>query len=327
MTPCTVRILFLGGTIGFAGGVGTGEPRRLTGRDLLESLGAEATGIALEPHDLLRKPSSSLSFADVSRVLAAARAPGVDGVVVVQGTDTMEETAFLLDLLWDDDRPLVLTGAMRKPTALGADGPANLAAAIRVAAHSDLRGQGVLVVMNDQIHAARFVQKTHTTNVATFQSRAAGPLGLLIEGHPLRMFSLPSSRTFHAPASAIGAQVPVVTPALGDDGATLRSVADLSDGVVVAALGGGHVPASWVPTLHDLASRMPVVLSSRTGVGPMLATTYSGPGSETDLLSRGVLDAGILDPLKARLVVQVGLACGYDSPRLAAAFESYRRRT
>jgi L-asparaginase len=323
VTHSTVRAIFLGGTIGFAGDAGGVSRRRLSGAELLGSLGPDAGDIEVEVHDLMRKPSSSLDFGDIELVLEAARGDGADGIVVVQGTDTTEETAFLLDLLWDDERPLVLTGAMRKPVALGADGPANLSAAIRVAATTTFRGHGVLVVMNDQVHAARFVRKTHTSNVATFDSPTAGPLGSISEGRPVLMLTLPGKREVHAPTAPLGARVPVVTAALGDDGVILSAAGEVADGLVIAALGGGHVPGSFVPALADLANRMPVVISSRTGSGVLLSSTYSGPGSEVDLMGRGMISAGLLDPLKARMALVVGLACQYTHHQIEEMFRAY----
>ena len=118
------------------------------------------------------------------RKRAGAVRDGAHGVVVTQGTDTMEETAFLVDCLWDDDAPFVFTGAMRNPTLPGADGPANLTAAIRTAAVDAARGRGAMVVFNDEIHAARFVRKTHSTSPAAFRSPDAGPIGHVVEGVP-----------------------------------------------------------------------------------------------------------------------------------------------
>ena len=135
--------------------------------------GLDAVGAELDVHDFRQIPSSSLAISDVIALAAAIRqqvAAGAAGVIVTQGTDTMEETAFLLDLLWDGDAPVVMTGAMRNPALAGPDGPANVLAAAHVAASPAARGRGCLVVFADEIHAARYVRKSHSTSVAAFTS-------------------------------------------------------------------------------------------------------------------------------------------------------------
>src|SRR5690606_35815882 len=138
--------------------------------------------------DFRRLPSASLGFDDLLALAAEIRGRlargGVDGVVVTQGTDTLEEAAYLLDLFHTAAEPVVVTGAMRNPALAGADGPANLLAAVRTAAHPASRGRGVLVVLADQIHAASRVRKTHTSGVGAFTSPDSGPLGLVAEGDP-----------------------------------------------------------------------------------------------------------------------------------------------
>lgn len=306
-----IPAFFLGGTISVAGH-GSGDDQRLDGATLAAGLPG------VEVHDFRRTSGGSLTHQDLQELHAKAAAAAGEGVVVVQGTDTIEETSYLLDLLWDDDRPLVVTGAMRQPAMPGADGPANLAAAAAVAAAPDFRGLGVLVVLNDEVHAARFVRKGHATSPATFTSPDAGPVGLLVEGRPVRLVSLPRRGTY-APGP-IGARVPLLTATLGESSEVVAELGAGAAGLVVSGFGAGHVPASWAPALGELAARIPVVLASRTGGGPVLTATYWAPGSEHDLLSRGLVPAGLLHPLKARLLLQVCLACGYDVAAVRSAF-------
>ncbi|WP_098242081.1 asparaginase [Streptomyces formicae] len=316
----TVSVFTLGGTISARGG---GSSPRLTGAQLLaDTAGAAPSDIEVEVHDVRKLPSSSLAFEDVADLaehVDAARAAG-HGVVVVQGTDTLEETAFLLDLACAPGTPVVVTGAMRRPDLPGADGPANLAAALAVAADPGCAGLGVLTVIADEIHAARHVRKTHTTSVATFASPGAGPLGAVVEGRP-RVLLRPARPTVTRPLPLRGsARVALVTLSLGDRGELLDAVDERFGGLVVAAFGAGHVPTWLVEPLTALAARMPVVLASRTGAGPLLAHTYRGPGSEYDMLGRGLVSAGTLDAPKARLLLYALLADGADRAQVADAF-------
>ncbi|MGI5147214.1 asparaginase [Plantactinospora sp. CA-294935] len=321
-----VAVFSLGGTIAMTSGKNGGVVPALNAADLVAAVpGLADTGITVQVHDFRKLPGASLGFDDLIALASAAKGAvddGIDGVVVTQGTDTIEETSFVLDLLWACDAPLVITGAMRNPTMAGADGPANLLAAVTVAAAPALRRLGCLVVLGDEIHAARWVRKTHTTSPAAFASPDTGPVGLVAEGQPrvlARPARHPLALNMPQPKAVRTAVLPVV---LGDDGETLHHAAAGLDGLVVAGFGVGHVPAATVPVLTELADTMPVVLASRTGAGPVLTSTYGFAGSESDLLARGLISAGTLDCYKARVLLHLLLAASADRGEVAKAFET-----
>jgi L-asparaginase/archaeal Glu-tRNAGln amidotransferase subunit D len=316
-------VFFLGGTISMTGTDGGGAVVRLTGADLLRSPEVEALGIDAEVVDFRAAGSSSLSIADLAELFDAADSAvnnGADAVVIVQGTDTLEETSFLLDLWWRLDAPVVFTGAMRNPGLPGPDGPANLVAALRVSACSEARGLGALVALNDEVHAARFVGKRHTSSVGAFVSPNAGPLGRVEEGTVRFLTSVPRHTPVGTPVRAV--RVPLIVAVLDDDGGLFDAVGDC-DGLVVAAFGVGHLRPEVAHRAAELAATRPVVLASRTGAGAVHVATYGGPGSESDLVGRGLLPAGTLDPYKARLLLLALLASGQDAAEAAAGFARY----
>ncbi|MFI8458025.1 asparaginase [Kitasatospora sp. NPDC085464] len=320
-----VAILSLGGTIAMTADPATGGVvPALSAHDLLAAVPAlQGLDVELRVHDFRRLPSASLGFDDLSALadaLAEAFRSGCDGAVVTQGTDTIEETAYLLDLLHPGEQPIVVTGAMRNPTLPGADGPANIHAAVIAAAAPELRGAGAVVVLGEEIHAARTVRKSHTTSPAAFTSPATGPLGRLYEGRVHLHGPLAARTTFAGPTIRAAARVGLYTATLGDDGALLAAMAEACDGLVVAAFGVGHVPEGFVAVLERAAARIPVVLASRIGNGPVLEGTYGFAGSEKDLLARGLIRGGHLDAYKARLLLHVLLGQGRNRDETAAAF-------
>lgn len=320
-TPRVV-VVALGGTIAMTGSPTGGAVPALTAVQLLDAVPG-LDGVDVDTVDLRHVPGASVRLEDVAaarEVIGSRLAAGADGVVVTQGTDTIEETSYLLDLTYGDGAPVVITGAMRNPSLAGADGPANLLAAIRTAADPRAGDQGVLVAFADEIHAARRVRKTHSSSTGAFRSPDGGPLGYVVEGRPVLLSRLTHRTVVPVPGGATNPRVGLVTVTLGDDGAALEGAAQRYDGLVVAGFGVGHVPEPMVVPLAELAGRIPVVLASRTGAGPVLAGMYAFPGSEYDLLERGLLRAGFLDPLKARLLLWTLLRATTDREVVAAAF-------
>ena len=246
-------------------------------------------------------------LADQVRHASQARA---DGVVITQGTDTIEETAYAIALLVDTAIPVVITGAMRAPQDAGADGPANLQAALRVASDPRAAGLGPLVVIQDEVHAARTVVKLHTGRVAAFGSPGRGPIGSVMEGRvALHPCSAPSD--FLGQPDRLTRRVELVWTAVGCDGTAVESAASYCEGIVVAALGGGNVPPAVVPSLaRAVESGVAVVLASRCAAGPVLTRSYGGPGTDGDLRAIGVVPAGELSAIKARLRLLVALELG-----------------
>lgn len=316
----TVHLIALGGTIASverAGG--RGVTPALAADDLVARIPALADAVTVSTEQLAQTPSPNLTTATIAEVYRAGRAAitgGAAGVVVTQGTDTLEETAFLLSLFNDTDRPFVVTGAMRNPTLPGADGTANIHAAVLAAADPGVAALSAAVVFNDEIHDPWFVRKSHTSNPATFTSGpAAGPLGWVGEGR-VRLVHLPAHQPTVAAPDGDPPPIALLSAALGDDGRLLGHLTEEGyAGLVVEGMGGGHVPEALVPSLARLAGEIPVVLASRVGSGEILRGTYAFPGSEVDLLGRGLLPAGHLTSGKARLLLGLLLA----SPDHAAA--------
>lgn len=322
-----VAVIAMGGTIAMTPDASGGVVPTLTADDLVAAVpGLAELDLEITARTLWALPSASITFAhlrELVEVINAELADGATGIVVTQGTDTIEETAFFLDLAVPGEAPVVVTGAMRHPSLAGPDGPANLLAGIRVAASKTARGLGALVVFADEVHAARLVRKTHTASTGAFVSPGFGPLGLVVEGEP-RLLTTPGTRHCVPVGPRLTeVRVGVVPMALGDDGAMLRCVAGALDGLVLAGVGAGHVPESVVPLVGEVAARIPVVLASRAGAGAMLTRTYSYPGSEVDLIGRGLVPSGFLDQYKARILLQLLLAGGATRAEITEVFRAF----
>lgn len=302
-----------------------GATPSLTGADLIAAVPELSTVAQIRVEDFRQLPGASLTLADIVDLVENISKAGPEGVraVATQGTDSIEEAAFQADLYYEGDLPLVFTGAMRNASLPGADGPANILASVQTAVSEEARGLGALVVFGDEIHAARYVRKMHTTSITAFASPNFGPIGHVVEGIPRIHNRVPRLPSIPRPVTQ-QPRVEVVTATLGSDGVLLDVLEGTVQGLVIAAFGVGHVPASWCDRLEALAATMPVVLASRIGTGSVLTSTYAFAGSESDLLARGLIPSGTLDPFKARLLLSACLAAGSSQAEIEAAFAARR---
>ena len=316
-----IAVVFTGGTISMRSS-GAGNVPSLRAADLLSFVPGLDAIADVEPIDWGLVPASHLSFdqvLDVGRILDRELSrPEIDGAVVVQGTDVIEETAFAWDLLPLPAKPVVVVGAMRSASQEAYDGPENLRNAVAVAADSQMADQGVVVAMAGEIHGADDVRKTHTHAFATFQSPNAGRLGLVADGRvvllrrrqPMRLPRIPERAALPVPLLTVVLDaVPIV-----DDGAR---------GLVVAAAGGGNTPPAYLEVARPLIERgAPVVLTTRCPSGrPMPG--YAFPGGSSQWWDAGAVFSGTLDAFKARELVALGLGAGLGSGELASLFGAW----
>jgi L-asparaginase len=317
-----IAIVFTGGTIAMRQG-DTGNVPTLSGADLLASVPGLDAIADVEPIDWGLVPASHLTFAqvlDIGRVLAGQLArPEIDGALVVQGTDVIEETAFAWDLLPLGDKPVVVVGAMRSASQETYDGPENLRNAVAVAAAPRLAGQGVVVAMAGEIHAADDVRKTHTHAHATFASPNLGPLGFVADGSVSLRRRREHGVLPRVPDVA-ALPVPVLTAVLD---ARPALEADRPAGLVVAAAGGGNTPPAYLElALPLLEAGIPVLLTTRCPSG-RVRPGYGFPGGSTTWWDAGAVFSGTLDALKARVLVALALGAGLGRPEIAALCAGY----
>jgi len=319
-------ILSTGGTIAMAAeGAGHAATLKLDAEKLAAAVPQLVELAEIEARDVLAKPSASFTLADIVAIAKAAAdaATTCDGVVITHGTDTLEETAFALSLLAQVETPIVLTAAMRRADQPGADGPGNLLAACRVAVSSMARGKGVLVVVDDEIHAGPLIRKAHSFRPHAFSSLPFGPIGYVAEDR-VRFALAPASRP---PRLAYGAGAPVVPILEAGPGLEPQTVEALAagaiDGLVLSLPGAGHVAAEAAPAFAGLAERIPVVFASRTGAGETLRASYAYPGGEIDLIRRGLIPANGLDARKARIALQLALSNRAGHAEVRALFDCF----
>ena len=326
MAPKLV-VVFTGGTISMLPDPATGRAvPALRGAEIL----ARSPGLdqiaELEPIDWGLVPASHFRFSqllELARVLADALSrPEVDGAVLVQGTDTIEETAFAFDLLVPGDKPVVVVGAMRNAGDPGYEGPSNLRDAVRAAAAPELRGAGTVVVMGGSILPADDVTKTHTDAYDTFKALNFGPLGEMRGERVSVQRSRAMRRRLPAIPERAAEPIALVTAVVSMDGAPIRmAVAGGAHGVVVEATGSGNTDADLLEAAREAMGRgIPVAFTTRCPSG-RVSGGYGFPGGGAAWLASGAMPAGYLGGPKARVALALGLGAGLRGGKLRALLE------
>ena len=325
-----IKIIATGGTIAGRAASST----QLTGytagaysvEDLLSSVPALGELAHISGEQLCNIDSSSLTDAILLRLAQRCNElltqADIDGVVITHGTDTMEETAFFLNLTVQSAKPVVLVGSMRPATAVSADGPLNMLNAVRVAACAESAGQGVLVVMNDEIYSGRDVTKTNTENVATFKAPNGGALGFVVDGgvryyyRGVRPHTLQSG--FDVKNLVRLPRVDIIYTHVGEDRIFVDAAcAAGAEGIVYAGSGMGSIHECAELALSEAVKRgVVVVRSSRTGSGFVTAGLKRWTQA-------GFLHADNLNPQKARLLLQLALTKTHERGEVQALFDKY----
>ena len=324
-TPPHIHVIATGGTIAMRIDAASGGPvPAVTGQELVEAIpGLRLVGqITVEeftniPSEHMR-PENWLGLAERIQQLLAHRA--VDGIVILHGTDTMEETAFFLDITVPSDVPVVFTGSMRAASDPRPDGPANILDAATVAADRDARGRGVLIVMRGEIHSARRVTKIDTSDVDAFELVLPPDLGAVRSG--LVEFSETWSPRVHVPLPAALPRVDIVSMYAGVDDFALRAALQRgAAGLVIAGVGAGNVNEDLFRGIQDaLHAGLPVVISSRVPFGGS-RPIYAYAGGGIALQRAGAIFALDLNPQKARVLLMAGLGAGYDLEQIRRLFD------
>lgn len=317
-----IVLVFTGGTIAMRHDpTARGAVPALAGKDIVELVPQLQEISAYEIDDFGAFPGPHMTgermWALRERIERHLARPDVDGIVVTHGTDSLEESAYLVARSLASPKPVVFTGAMRTSSDLGWDGPANVSAAVRVAASPEAKGFGVLVVMSDRIYAGLDVTKVHTHLPDAFESPGLGPLGV-VDGRRVTFRRALPHPTPIVDAPRLGGPVDIVYAYAGADARLLDAARAAAMGVVIAGMGRGNVPPAMVPGIERwIAEKKPVVISSRALRGSV-GRTYGYDGGGRRLHDMGAIFAGSRRPQQARIDLMLALGSGVDPRKLFA---------
>lgn len=321
--PGKVIILATGGTIAGVGDEGKTagyEPGSLTASDLIRAV-PQLEGVApVEAFQVCNVNSDDITdqiwLKLTNTINEMAKDPDVAGFVITHGTDTLEETAYFLNLTVKTQKPVVMTGSMRPATSISPDGPMNLYQAVCVAASEEAVGHGVLVVFSDRIYSARFVTKTSTYHVTAIAAGEMGAIGLVRDGH-VYLYETPNklhttSTEFDISGVSVLPKVSIIYFALDADPELLSFAAERSEGIVIAGAGAGEFSKAFTKVIEKLS--IPVVISSRIDDGIIIPD---------NLLCENTVAADNLSPQKASILLRLALLRGADQRTLEKMFTVY----
>ncbi|ASM34956.1 anthranilate synthase component II [Campylobacter sputorum subsp. bubulus] len=273
---------------------------------------------------ILSLPSGSLKIKHLLEIFKWAKEQiksGANGVIITQGTDTIEESAFFLNLIWDEEIPLIITGAMRNPDNISPDGAGNIYASVLTALSEESKNRGVLVVLNDTIHSAKWVHKSNTFSIQTFISINAGIQGVVVE-NCVKYITHAGNRKIYKFNDSIFPKIEIITSCIDNDARTIRLLTDAKfDGIIINGVGAGHVSYDMSDIIKDI--NLPIVIASRAETGICATKTYGYKGSEIDLINQGCIMSGWLSAIKARLLLMVLISNKMDLKEIKDEFENF----
>lgn len=317
-----ILMIHTGGTIAMSEDKTTGKVGPLSSNPLNETAGifSQFADLTIENIFHLPSPHMTIDHMFLLSQFINDHYEDFDGIVITHGTDTLEETAYFLELTCDLPIPIVVTGAMRSSDEIGSDGLSNLRSALFVAMSDESAKAGVLVVMNDEIHSATYVTKTHTTNLATFQTPTFGPLGLVVKDQVIYFQKL--VRQEHYAIFTVEPRVALLKAYAGMDDSLFAIVDQVGyDGLVIEGLGAGNLPPQTVSAVGRLiAKHVPIVMVSRAFNG-VTEDVYDYPGGGKQLHQMGVIFTQGLTGVKARIKLIVLLASGVPKDELIDYFQ------
>lgn len=322
-----IAMISTGGTIAMQADASGLANSALGARKLLELANIDRTDINIVEMEYINIPSPYIQIEDLitlkELIEKAVTEEKVDGVVITHGTDTLQETAYFLDLTVNVSVPVVVTGAQRNSSLPMSDAAQNIVDSVLVASDDNAAGMGVVVVFGSEIIPAREVIKEHKTALTTFRAIDFGHIGHINNGRCVWARKPFIHEHFEIGENLPSLRVPIITSYIGQDSAAIRyALADNVDGLIIEGFGAGHVPQNMIPGIQEaIEKNIPVVLTSRSRKGSLLTDTYGFIGSETYLRKMGVIFGENLTPDKLRLKLLLLLSTDCSHEQIKHAFE------